>query len=109
MTSIPNILRRPLVLTEKGTNLKEELNQVLFEVSREATKHQIRAAVEAAFNVKVTNVRTMVVRGKMKRMMKRMGRGYAKTQNWKYAKTQNWKKAIVTLRDGDKIAAFEAS
>ncbi len=97
MSSIPNILRRPLVLTEKGTNLKEELNQVLFEVSREATKHQIRAAVEAAFNVKVTNVRTMVVRGKMKRM----GRGYAKTQNWK--------KAIVTLRDGDKIAAFEAS
>ena len=96
MASIPNILRRPLVLTEKGTNLKEELNQVLFEVSREATKHQIRAAVEAAFNVKVTNVRTMVVRGKMKRM----GRGYAKTQNWK--------KAIVTLRQGDKIAAFEA-
>jgi large subunit ribosomal protein L23 len=97
MSSIPNILRRPLVLTEKGTNLKEELNQVLFEVSREATKYQIRAAVEAAFNVKVTNVRTMIVRGKMKRM----GRGYAKTQNWK--------KAIVTLRDGDKIAAFEAS
>ena len=97
MASIPNILRRPLVLTEKGTNLKEEHNQVLFEVSREATKHQIRAAVEAAVNVKVTNVRTMVVRGKMKRM----GRGYAKTQNWK--------KAIVTLRDGDKIAAFEAS
>ncbi len=97
MSSIPNILRRPLVLTEKGTNLKEEHNQVLFEVSREATKHQIRAAVEAAFNVKVTSVRTMVVRGKMKRM----GRGYAKTQNWK--------KAIVTLRDGDKIAAFEAS
>ena len=97
MSSIPNILRRPLVLTEKGTNLKEELNQVLFEVSREATKFQIRAAVEAAFNVKVTNVRTMIVRGKAKRM----GRGYAKTQNWK--------KAIVTLRDGDKIAAFEAS
>ena len=97
MSSIPNILRRPLVLTEKGTNLKEEHNQVLFEVSREATKFQIRAAVEAAFNVKVTNVRTMIVRGKAKRM----GRGYAQTQNWK--------KAIVTLRDGDKIAAFEAS
>ena len=97
MSSIPNILRRPLVLTEKGTALKTEHNQVLFEVSREATKYQIRAAVEAAFSVKVTNVRTMVVRGKMKRM----GRGYAKTQNWK--------KAIVTLRDGDKIAAFEAS
>ncbi len=97
MSSIPSILKRPIVLSEKGTALKEEHNQVLFEVAREATKHQIRAAVETAFGVKVTAVRTMVVRGKMKRM----GRGYAKTQNWK--------KAIVTLRDGDKIPAFEAS
>ena len=97
MSSIPNILRRPLVLTEKSTMLRSEHNQVLFEVTREATKHQIRAAVEQAFSVKVTAVHTMIVRGRMKRM----GRGYAKTQNWK--------KAIVTLRDGDKIAAFEAS
>lgn len=97
MSSIHEILRRPLVLTEKGTTLKEDHNQVLFEVSREATKFQIRAAVETAFGVKVEAVRTMIVRGKMKRM----GKGYAKTQNWK--------KAIVTLREGDKIPAFEAS
>ena len=97
MSSIPQILRRPLVLTEKSASLKEDHNQVLFEVVREATKYQIRAAVEQAFDVKVTAVRTMIVRGRMKRM----GRGYAKTQNWK--------KAIVTLRDGDKIPAFEAS
>ena len=97
MASIAHILKRPLILTEKGAAMKEDQNKVLFEVAREATKHQIRAAVEAAFNVKVTNVRTMVVRGKMKRM----GRGYAKTQNWK--------KAIVTLRDGDKIATFEGT
>jgi large subunit ribosomal protein L23 len=96
MASIPQILKRPLLLTEKGTTLKEDLNQFLFEVSSDSTKHQIRAAVETAFGVKVLAVRTMVVRGKMKRM----GRGYAKTQNWK--------KAIVTLRQGDKIAAFEA-
>jgi len=96
MASIPQILKRPLLLTEKGTTLKEDLNQFLFEVSSDSTKHQIRAAVESAFGVKVLAVRTMVVRGKMKRM----GRGYAKTQNWK--------KAIVTLRQGDKIAAFEA-
>ncbi len=96
MSSAVDILRRPLVLTEKGANLKAEHNQVLFEVAREATKHQIRAAVESAFGVKVTAVRTLIVRGRMKRM----GRGYAKTNNWK--------KAIVTLREGDKIAAFEA-
>jgi large subunit ribosomal protein L23 len=96
MALIPQILKRPLLLTEKGTTLKEDLNQFLFEVSSDSTKHQIRAAVETAFGVKVLAVRTMVVRGKMKRM----GRGYAKTQNWK--------KAIVTLRQGDKIAAFEA-
>jgi large subunit ribosomal protein L23 len=97
MASIPQILKRPLVLTEKGTNLREDHNQVLFEVDREATKYQIRSAVEMAFGVKVMAVRTLIVRGKMKRM----GRGYAKTQNWK--------KAIVTLRQGDKISAFEAS
>ena len=95
MASTPHILKRPLLLTEKGTALKEDLNQFLFEVSSDATKHQIRAAVESAFGVKVLAVRTMVVRGKMKRM----GRGYAKTQNWK--------KAVVTRRQGDKIAAFE--
>jgi large subunit ribosomal protein L23 len=97
MSTQHHILRRPLILTEKGATLKKDLNQVLFEVDREATKHQIRAAVESAFGVKVEAVRTMVVRGKMKRM----GRGYAKTQNWK--------KAIVTLRQGDTIAAFESA
>ena len=95
MASIPNILRRPIVLSEKAAALKAENNQVVFEVTRESTKPQIRAAVEGAFGVKVLDVRTLVVRGKERRM----GKGYAKTQNWK--------KAIVTLRDGDTIAAFE--
>ena len=94
-TNIPQILRRPLTLTEKGATLKETLNKVMFEVARDASKTQIRAAVEGAFFVKVVDVCTMIVRGKMKRM----GRGYAKTQNWK--------KAIVTLREGDKIDVFE--
>ncbi len=94
-TNVPQILRRPLTLTEKGAALKTAFNQVLFEVARDASKTQIRAAIESAFKVKVLDVRTMVVRGKMKRM----GRGYAKTQNWK--------KAIVTLAPGDTIAIFE--
>jgi len=97
MASIPQILRRPIVLTEKAAALKEKHNQVTFEVARDATKHQIRAAVETAFNVKVADVRTLIMRGKLRRM----GRGHAKTQNWK--------KAIVTLREGDAIDFFEAS
>ncbi len=97
MASFPNILRRPLILTEKGASMRATENKYMFEVTREANKFQIRAAVEQAFNVKVLAVRTMIVRGRMKRM----GRGYAKTQNWK--------KAIVTLKQGDKIDAFEAS
>ena len=96
-TNIPQILRRPLTLTEKGATLKETLNKVMFEVARDASKTQIRAAVEGAFSVKVVDVRTMIVRGKMKRM----GRGYAKTQNWK--------KAIVTLREGSDIQLFTES
>jgi len=91
------ILRRPLILTEKGNALKEEHNQYLFEVSTTATKGQIRAAVEQQFpNVHVVAVRTLIVRGKDKRM----GRGYSRLQNWK--------KAIITLKDGEKIEFFEA-
>ena len=50
-TNIPQILRRPLTLTEKGATLKETLNKVMFEVARDASKTQIRAAVEGAFSV----------------------------------------------------------
>lgn len=91
------ILRRPLLLTEKGNALKEQLNQYLFEVPVDVTKGQIRAAVEQQFpDVHVVSVRTLIVRGKDRRM----GRGYAKLQNWK--------KAIITLREGEKIEHFEA-
>ena len=87
------ILRRPIVLTEKANRLREK-NIVVFEVLRDANKIQIKAAVEKLFNVKVTNVNTLVMRGKDRRM----GRGYAKMQNWK--------KAMVTLKAGDSIDFF---
>ena len=86
-----HVVKRPLILTEKGNNLREKDNKYLFEVSREANKHQIKDAIETLFNVKVEEVHTMVVRGRMRRM----GRGHAKTQNWK--------KAIVKLREGESI------
>lgn len=87
------ILRRPIVLTEKSSLLREK-NQVIFEVAREANKIQIKNAVQALFNVKVLDVNTLVMRGKDRRM----GRGYAKLQNWK--------KAIITLKEGDSIDFF---
>jgi large subunit ribosomal protein L23 len=86
-----HVIKRPLILTEKGNLLREKDNKYLFEVSREANKHQIKDAIETLFNVKVVDVATMVVRGRIRRM----GRGHAKTQNWK--------KAIVKLAEGESI------
>jgi large subunit ribosomal protein L23 len=88
------IIRRPIVLTEKANLLREKNNQVVFEVARTANKVQIKDAVQKLFKVSVTSVNTMVNRGKERRM----GRGYAKTQNWK--------KAVVTLKEGDSIDFF---
>lgn len=98
MMTPEQIIRRPIVLTEKANVLREKRNQVVFEVARAANKVQIKDAVQKLFNVKVTDVNTMVMRGKERRM----GRGYARMQNWK--------KAIVTLKEGDSIDFFaEAS
>ena len=91
------IIRRPLILTEKGNALREQENQYLFEVERTATKTQIRSAIELLFKVKVVKVHTMNCRGRMRRM----GRGYAKTRNWK--------KAMVSLKSGDSIDFFEGA
>jgi large subunit ribosomal protein L23 len=90
------VIRRPIVLTEKSNRLRDQ-SQVVFEVARDANKVQIRAAVEKLFNVKVDSVNTLVMRGKDRRM----GRGYAKMQNWK--------KAMVTLKEGHSIDFFSES
>jgi len=90
-----DIIKRPLILTEKGNSLREQENQYLFEVDRRANKAQIRGAVESLFKVNVKKVRTLIVRGRLRRM----GRGWAKTRNWK--------KAIVSLAEGDSIDFFE--
>src|SRR5882672_6358212 len=89
-----SILLRPVV-TEKSTKLKETGNRVVFEVVHEATKPEIKAAIEKLFKVKVLSVNTMVVRGKIKRTGRFVG------------KRPNWKKAVATLRPGDNIESFE--
>ncbi len=90
-----SVIRRPIFLTEKSNTLRAQ-NQVVFEVLRDANKIQIKTAVQQLFNVKVESVNTMLYRGKHRRM----GRGYAKMQNWK--------KAIVTLKEGENIDFFAA-
>jgi len=90
------IIRRPLV-TEKSTRQKEDARQYAFEVRRDANKIEIQSAVERLFKVKVLQVRTSNVLGKIKRLGRR------------YGKRPDWKKAIVTLREGDRIDFFEGA
>jgi len=91
--NVYEVLRRPLV-TEKGTYLQEQ-NKYLFEVAINANKPQVKQAVEKAFDVTVKSVNLMTVAGKRKRY----GRAIAKRPDWK--------KAVVTLKEGDKIQIFE--
>ncbi len=88
------ILKRPLI-TEKATAQKGEANAVSFEVERKAGKKQIKDAVEKLFKVKVEDVRTMNVAGKVKRRGRTVGL------------RPGWKKAVVTLKEGEKIEFFE--
>jgi large subunit ribosomal protein L23 len=95
MKSIYDVILRPLILTEKGEALREEQNKLFFEVSMKANKLEVKRAVERLFNVRVTDVNTMVVRGKPGRIGRMMTR------------RPNWKKAIVTLHEGDTVEFFE--
>ena len=101
------IIKRP-ILTEKGTRLRatggrnpEDVTEenlepkVFFEVAIDANKIEIKQAIEALFNVKVGDVHTQIVRGKEKRVGRFIGQ------------RPTWKKAIVTLKQGNKIDFFE--
>ena len=93
-----NILIRPLY-TEKIAKLQDQENKYAFEVDRDSNKIEIRKEIEKRFEVKVTKIQTMVIRGKMRQQMTRAGRFYGRRPDWK--------KAIVTLVEGDKIDLFE--
>jgi large subunit ribosomal protein L23 len=94
--TIQDIVKRPLI-TEKAERNREATRAYAFEVHRDATKIQVKQAVEKLFNVHVLAVRTAVARGKNKRVGRSMGR------------RPNWKKAFVTLKEGDTIALFEGT
>lgn len=93
MSMYHNILRGPSI-TEKNTTLKSTQNKYVFEVDPASSKDEIRRAVEKTFGVNVEAVRTMVVKGKLKRLGRHVGR------------RPNRKKAIVKLAEGQSIAQF---
>ncbi|MBW1676733.1 MAG: 50S ribosomal protein L23 [Deltaproteobacteria bacterium] len=88
------IIRKPII-TEKSTIQKEKDNQLTFEVDRKANRVEIRYAVEKIFDVRVIKVRTIQMKGKVKRMGRTLG------------KRRDWKKAIVTMAAGENIEFFE--
>jgi large subunit ribosomal protein L23 len=94
---IVDIIKRPIILTEKGSTQRDDLNKYMFEVDLRANKVEIRKAVEELFDVTVLDVNTLIVRGKPKRMGRRR------------LKRRNWKKAIVTLSSDDSIDFFEGA
>jgi large subunit ribosomal protein L23 len=85
------------IITEKGTLVNEQGNQVVFRVHREANKVEIRQAIETLFKVKVEKVRTSRQLGKMRRIGRHQGR------------RPDWKKAYVTLAEGNRIDFFEGA
>ena len=89
-----NIIIEPII-TEKSNTQKEEAQQVTFKVPLWATKIQIREAVEKVFEKKVLDVKTMKVKGKVKRLGRHTG------------KRPDWKKAIIKLKPGERIDFFE--
>ncbi len=94
MPTVHQTIIEPIV-TEQSSAAYQDLGEYTFRVHPEATKTQIRIAIEQLFGVKVTGVWTSNQRGKTKRVGKSSGR------------RSNWKKAIVKLRDGDTIEIFE--
>ena len=91
-----DILIKPL-LAEKITSLQEHANRVAFVVRSDANRIDIRRAIESALKVKVKSVNVMNVMGKRKRQGKFVGN------------RPSWKKAIVTLKEGEKLELYESA
>ena len=93
MNTIFEVIRRPLV-TEKTTLQKETINTLCFEVHRDATKPEIKKAVEKLFGVKVEQIRVANMPGKLRRQGRYAGH------------RPDWKKAYVLLKAGEKMIEF---
>ena len=93
MKAPEEIILRPIV-TEKSNMMQEQGNQFVFRVAKEANKIDVRRAVEKLFGVKVVSVKTVRTPTRWRRVGSNVGR------------RPSWKKAIVRLRDGDRIEFF---
>lgn len=91
---VEQVLVKPL-LTEKSSVMTEETNRYSFKVLRKANKYQVKEAIEKMFDVKVVDVKTIVVPGKVKRSGKSL------------KKTSSWKKAYVKVAEGQKLELFK--
>jgi large subunit ribosomal protein L23 len=91
---IYKIIKRPII-TEKTARLKQQNNMYVFEVDINATKSMIKEAVEKLFNVDVEEVRTMIIKGKLRR--------YGRFEGYK----SDWKKAIVKIKKGQSIKQID--
>jgi large subunit ribosomal protein L23 len=95
MSQFLSIIKKPLI-TERAANLKAQHNQYVFKVNANASKGDIKRAIEELFKVGVTRVRTMKVHGKWRRMGNSAG-----------AYRPDWKKAIVSIEAGKEIKFAE--
>jgi large subunit ribosomal protein L23 len=91
---LSNTLVRPIITEKSSTAIGGE-SSFAFEVGLNSNKYQIKQAIEQFYGVSVVNVRTMVVRGKVKRFGSHFG------------KRSNWKKAYITLADGQTLPLYE--
>ncbi|MBI3600343.1 MAG: 50S ribosomal protein L23 [Nitrospinae bacterium] len=94
MKDLYAIIKKPLI-TERSAYLKDRYNKIIFHVDINANKRDIKKAVERIFNVNVVSINTINMMGKVKRFGKILG------------KRPDWKKAIVTLKEGEKIELLE--
>lgn len=94
MRELRQIVKRALI-TEKGSLQRQQANQYTFEVASDANKIEIRRAVESIFKVKVAEVRTQTMHGKVKRLGRSAGR------------RPDWKRAVVTLAKDQTIELFD--
>jgi len=91
--NVHEVIRRPLV-TEKGVTAKDEHRTLCFEVATDANKTEVKQAVEKLFKVRVAEVRTANLEGKMRRRGRFVGY------------KSDWKKAYVKLKEGEKVPDF---
>lgn len=96
MRTVYDIIKRPII-TEKGLHAKEMQRTLVFEVAPDATKPEIKRAVETAFRVKVERVRTVSLTGKFRRRGQQGGY------------RADWKKAYVRLKPGEKMIEYQES